>query len=130
MPHGVAQPDTNAPVRLLAAATNAPPDINAPRVAQFCPVTFPACRVQIEFGLVGARGVHFGVPRLDTWERIQGDEVVVRRVIATAAAGEVDAALLDFFSEVFDQPGQERPANLHNFPPGPLQPPDDYRPVG
>jgi hypothetical protein len=83
--------------------------------------------VQIEFGLVGVRGVHFGVPRLDTWERIQGDEVVVRRAIATAEAGGVDAALLDFFSEVFDQTGQERPANLHNFPPGPLQPPDDYR---
>jgi hypothetical protein len=85
-----------------------------------------ASPVQIEFGLVGVRGVHFGVPRLDNWGRIQGDEVVVQRRLATAGAGEVDAALLEFFLEVFDQTGQERPADLHNFPPGPLQPPGDY----
>jgi hypothetical protein len=86
--------------------------------------------VQIEFGLVGVRDVHFGVLQLDTWERIHGDEVIVRRVLETAGAGEVDAALLDFFSEVFDQTGQERPANLHNFPPGPLQPPGENRRAG
>jgi nucleoside phosphorylase len=86
--------------------------------------------VQIEFGLVGVRGVHFGVPTLDTWERIQEDEVILRRVLMAAEAGEIDAALLDFFSEVFDHTGQERPANLHNFPPGPLRPPNDFRAVG
>jgi hypothetical protein len=40
----VTQPDVNAPVRLLGAGTNAPPDTNAPRVAQFRPVMFPASR--------------------------------------------------------------------------------------
>ena len=81
--------------------------------------------LQIEFGLINVRGVHYGVPKLDTWEPIQSDEVVVRRVLASGNAAEINAALLVFFNEMFDQTGQERPQNLHNFPPGPLQRPQE-----
>jgi hypothetical protein len=42
MSNDVAKPDTNAPLQLRGANTNGPPDRNAPRSAQFCPVTFPA----------------------------------------------------------------------------------------
>jgi hypothetical protein len=77
---------------------------------------------QIEFGLIDVRGVHLGVRQNEIWDRIQTHEVVMRRILVRGERSEIDAALLEFFMKVFDGAGQERPAGLHSFPPGPPQP--------
>jgi hypothetical protein len=90
-----------------------------PFAIQHMALTFPA---QIEFGLLDLEGVQITVPTEETWGPIQRHEVVHRTVLASADPAELNRALLEFFGEVFDKAGYERPHGMHSFPPGPPHP--------
>jgi hypothetical protein len=53
---------------------------------------------------------------------IHTDEVVYRTLLASADPAELNRALLEFFTEAFDEAGYERPQGMHGFPPGPPHP--------
>jgi nucleoside phosphorylase len=82
-------------------------------------LAFPA---QVEFGLLDLEGVQITVPTEETWGPIQRQEVVHRTVLASADPAELNRALLEFFGEVFDKAGYERPQGMHGFPAGPPHP--------
>jgi nucleoside phosphorylase len=82
-------------------------------------LTFPC---HVELGLLSMRGAHLGVDDGDIRAPIQFDEAIVRVELASADAAAIDAALLEFFNEVFDRTGFARPEGLNHFPPGPPRP--------
>ena len=65
------------------------------------------------------RGAYLGVNYDDIRGPIQFDEAVVRVKLASPDAAAINAALLEFFNEVFDKTGYARPEGLNHFPPGP-----------
>lgn len=79
-------------------------------------LTFPC---HVELGILGIRGAHLAVTEQDVRGPIQFDEAVVRAELRSADPHAINAALLEFFNEVFDKTGYPRPPNLHDFPPGP-----------
>ncbi|MBR0900267.1 5'-methylthioadenosine/S-adenosylhomocysteine nucleosidase [Bradyrhizobium tropiciagri] len=79
-------------------------------------LTFPC---EVELGLVSMRGAHLGVDQQDIRGPIKFDEAVVQMELSSADAAAIDAALLTFFTEVFDKTGYARPEGLNRFPPGP-----------
>ena len=85
---------------------------------QHMALKFPA---QVEFGLLRLQNVKITVPSEETWGPIQADEIVVRKTLADPDPATLNEALLEFFSEVFDKAGFQRPAGMHHFPPGPPQ---------
>jgi hypothetical protein len=87
-----------------------------PFATEHLALTFPA---QVEFGLLDLEGVQISVPTEETWGPIQTDEVVHRTVLASADPAELNRVLLEFFREVFDKAGYERPQGMHGFPPAP-----------
>lgn len=82
-------------------------------------LTFPC---YVELGLLTMRDAHLGVNNDDIRGPIQFDEAVVRVELASADATAINAALLEFFNEVFDKTGYARPIGLNHFPPGPPRP--------
>jgi nucleoside phosphorylase len=79
-------------------------------------LTFPC---HVELGLLNLRGAHLGVNEGDIRGPIQFDEAIVRVELASADDAAINAALLEFFNEVFDRTGFARPEGLNHFPPGP-----------
>ncbi len=63
--------------------------------------------VFIALVLVGARGP------------VQANEAVSRAVLPDAEQATVNSVLLEFFDQVHDLSGYQRPQGLHGFPPGP-----------
>jgi hypothetical protein len=90
-----------------------------PFTIQHMALAFPA---QVEFGLLDLEGVQITVPTEDTWGPIHTVEVVYRTLLASADPAELNRALLEFFTEVFDKAGYERPQGMHGFPPGSPRP--------
>lgn len=77
-------------------------------------LTFPC---QVELGLLNIRGAYLAITQEDVRGPIQFDEAVVRVTLESGDVAAIDAALLEFFKEVFDKTGYPRPEGLHNFPP-------------
>lgn len=73
----------------------------------------------VELGLVGVAGAHIALYNTDVRGPLQHDAAIVRKQLASASATEINAALLEFFEEVYDKTGYVRPTGLHGFPPGP-----------
>lgn len=84
--------------------------------AEHLDLTFPC---HVELGLLNMRGAHLGVDQGDIRGPIQFDEAIVRAKLASADVAAINAALLEFFDEVYDRTGFARPEGLYHFPPGP-----------
>ena len=82
-------------------------------------LTFPC---HVELGLLRMRDAHLGVNNDDIRGPIQFDEAVVRVELSSPDTAAINAALLEFFNEVFDKTGYARPIGLNHFPPGPPRP--------
>lgn len=87
---------------------------NVPFAVDYLGLTFPC---HIELGILGIRGAHLDVDENDIRGPIQFDQAVVSVELASADPAAINAALLEFFNEVFDKTGYVRPEGLHNFPP-------------
>jgi nucleoside phosphorylase len=81
-------------------------------------LSFPC---NVELGLVGVAGAHLALHGEDIRGPIQPDAAVVRKELTSASPAEINAALLEFFEEVYDKTGYVRPTGLYGFPPGPPQ---------
>lgn len=73
----------------------------------------------IELGIIDLKGVTLALYRDDLRGPIPTDKVILRRTISTGTRKEIDAALLDFFSALYDATGYARPVSLFDFPPNP-----------
>jgi nucleoside phosphorylase len=82
-------------------------------------LTFPC---QIEFGLLNLKGVQLGITTDDIRGPIHADETVCRVLVPSLNEADVNAALLQFFDQVYDLSGYRRPSGLYGFPPGPPRP--------
>jgi hypothetical protein len=71
---------------------------------------------QVEFGLVGLNGLYLGMPNNEQWGPIRKSEIIRRSIVNDDKPSTIDAALLDFFSEVFDSSGYSRPEKFNGFP--------------
>lgn len=91
---------------------------NVPFAVANLGLTFPC---QLELGLLRIRGAHLAVSEDDIRGPIQFDEALVRAPLTSADPETIDAALLEFFNEVFDKTGYARPESLHGFPPQTLR---------
>jgi nucleoside phosphorylase len=89
---------------------------NVPFAVAHLGLTFPC---HVELGILSIRGAYLAVVEQDVRGPIHFDEAVVRGELQSADPEAINAALLEFFNEVFDKTGYPRPQNLNHFPPGP-----------
>ena len=75
---------------------------------------------KVELGLIGAEGYSLAVDRnrwFDSlWGPIREGEIVVEGEISNADTSQLDSLLLEFFEEICEESGHERPENWHDFP--------------
>jgi len=82
-------------------------------------LSFPC---NIEFGLLEMRGVHLGITTEDIRGPVHATEAVCHVILPAAERDAVNAALQQFFDQVYDLSGYRRPKGLYGFPPGPPRP--------
>jgi nucleoside phosphorylase len=74
------------------------------------------CPCAIEMGLIGTVDVAFAVSQ-DHIQPIRSSKVVYRESLANSSDTVINAALLKFFSLIYDATGYARPVSLFGFPP-------------
>jgi nucleoside phosphorylase len=79
-------------------------------------LTFP---FQVELGLINTHGMYLGITNEDIRGPVQANETVYRLALANADTETINSALLEFFNQVHDLTGYQRPIGLYSFPPGP-----------
>jgi hypothetical protein len=79
---------------------------NVPFAVAHLGLTFPC---HVELGILGIRGAYLAVVEQDVRGPIHFDEAVVRGELQSADPEAINAALLEFFNEVFDKTGYPRP---------------------
>ena len=77
---------------------------------------------QVEFGLLDTKGVRLGITTDDICGPLHAQDAVCRVVLPSAEREAINAALLQFFAQVYDLSGFRRPTGLYGFPPGPPRP--------
>jgi hypothetical protein len=82
-------------------------------------LTFPCF---IELGLLNTRGMQIGITTDDIRGPVQAKESVSRIVLSDADRATINSVLLEFFNQVYDLSGYQRPQGLYGFPPGPPLP--------
>ncbi len=69
-------------------------------------------------GLLDTMNVALAINDEDMRE-VRTEQVVLRQRLLNSSDDAINAALLEFFNQVYDATGYARPSSLFNFPPGP-----------
>ena len=77
---------------------------------------------QVELGILNTRGMHIGITMEDIRGPVEANEAICRIVLPDTERETMNSALLEFFNQVHDLSGYQRPQGLHGFPPGPPKP--------
>ena len=72
-------------------------------------LTFPA---DIELGLLQLDGVSLAIHNDDVRGPIRIDKIIAEHELASGSGAEIDRALLEFFNQLYDATGYERPTGL------------------
>jgi hypothetical protein len=76
----------------------------------------------VEFGLLNIKGLQLGITTEDIRGPIHAEVAIRRAILSGPERDEVNAALIQFFDQVYDLSGYRRPNGLYGFPPGPPRP--------
>jgi nucleoside phosphorylase len=76
----------------------------------------------IEFGLLNTKGMRLGITTDDIRGPLHAEDAICRLVLPSPDRDGINAALLQFFEQVYGLSGFRRPTAHYGFPPGPPRP--------